>query len=421
MMKSQDAIAEASPSKLTNIAYILLALSPIFVILLPWDFGPEYSIYRAVIAGHSLTVPIIELVMILFLMRNESSVISAIKSLSLPDKSVLLVLVAAVIYTTAFVAEFKFGAVAGILFFFIHAMVCVDIAMHIGSVNKSILERFWIVLGLATFGYAALWAIGYAVFPPSETDWIHRVPGVTNVRWTGFFWLGIFAAGFVFARSSRLKPNISAIIFGSFGLGMVLWTGSRGALLACLVAAIITPIIAAQHRKFAIKYVLLTTTIAVGVNIFLPIPNTLYGIERIYSRSTVFDHREVSSGRLELWQSTAEKVGKKPMLGYGIDQFQVSGPEKTLGFKGAHSGPLQILFSIGIIGALALLYGVIRFLYLYRIKVQQPHQLAALAFFGGGSIYLLYDNFIYYTFPIAIFSISILMVFERKKIDAVSN
>lgn len=419
MMKSQEAIAEDSPAKFTNIAYILLALSPIFVILLPWDFGPEYSIYRAVIAGHSLTVPIIELVLILFLMRNDSSVIPAMKSLSLPDKSVLLVLVAAVIYTTAFVAEFRFGAVAGILFFFIHAIVCVDIAMHIGSVNKSILERFWIVLGLATFGYAALWAIGYAVFPPSATDWIQRVPGVTNVRWTGFFWLGIFAAGFVFARSSRSSPNISAITFGSFGLGMVLWTGSRGALLACLIAAIITPIIAAQYRKFAIKYVLLATTIAVGVNIFLPIPNTQYGIERIYSRST--GTGETSSGRLELWQSTAEKVSKKPMLGYGIDQFQVSGPEKTLGFKGAHSGPLQILFSIGIIGALALLYGVIRFLYLYRIKVQQPHQLAALAFFGGGSTYLLYDNFIYYTFPIAIFSISILMVFERRKFNAVLN
>ncbi|MEL6876039.1 MAG: hypothetical protein AAGM33_11245, partial [Pseudomonadota bacterium] len=50
---------------------LLLALAPILAIIIPWDFGTEKTTYRVVMAGYSLTVPIIQLIIYFRLCSRE--------------------------------------------------------------------------------------------------------------------------------------------------------------------------------------------------------------------------------------------------------------------------------------------------------------------------------------------------------------
>jgi O-antigen ligase len=53
------------------------------------------------------------------------------------------------------------------------------------------------------------------------------------------------------------------------------------------------------------------------------------------------------------------RPARRPLTGWGIDQFKISGPLITLGLKQPHNIFLQILFSVGLIGTiLALIAGL---------------------------------------------------------------
>ena len=90
------------------------------------------------------------------------------------------------------------------------------------------------------------------------------------------------------------------------------------------------------------------------------------------------------------------------------------GPKETLGFKAPHSFPVQLLFSVGIIGFLTFAYAIFRFLIVFRLEVKKPHQVAAATLFTGGSLYALYDNFGYYPYAIGLYTIAIFMLFKRR-------
>ncbi len=395
---------------------LLLALAPILAIIIPWDFGTENTTYRVVMAGYSLTVPIIQLIIYFRLCSREQNPFLQLGALPKTDQIAMALLLVTVLYSTLFVSIFKFAAVVGALVFYAQIAFTLLLFQTMGRIDQTVWENFWKLLGLSTFAYAALWAVDYYFYPPSYTDWIQRVPGVTNVRWTGFFWLAAFAAGLVFVRKAGPKAILPAWIYGIFGLTMTIWTGSRGALLAIICAAVGALVFGKLFRKPVLIYCIVTFVVAIGVNTLLPVPNQQYGLDRILNKT--IPERMVTrpdTGRIELWQSTAKLSGNQPLFGHGIDQFQRMGPEKTLGYKGPHSWPMQMLFSMGLVGILVFVYGIARFVMKFEFRVEKPHELAAVTFVSGGLAYMLYDNFLYYSFPIAVFTVSILMLSRSRQ------
>ncbi|MEO9601236.1 O-antigen ligase family protein [Parasphingorhabdus sp.] len=393
----------------------LLAILPIAAVLIPWDFGLWENQYRQLMAGHSLPTILIELLIFIAFFKNEDLVSDFIKQANRMDKIVGTVFLSAIIYSFLFVSASKMLLILGSLALLIHLLFSVSLFKNMKYVGEHRLQCFWIFLGVSVIGYTALWAIDFLMFPPAEIDWVERVPGVTNVRWTGFFWLSIFAAGLALARVSGAKYFFLAVIFGSFGLMMTLWTGTRGSFIAIVCGALGAVILSPAYRKFIVKYCLASAVIAIVINIYAPVPHQQYGMERVIFR---LQPEEVvnrgGTGRIELWKETARLAQIQLFVGYGIDQFQKMGPAKTLGFKGPHSFPLQLFFSAGLIGLLTLFYGIWRFLGAYRLEVQKPYQVAAVTFFSGGCVYLLYDNFAYYPYSIAIFTLSIFMLFKQR-------
>jgi len=406
-----------------KITFMLLASLPIWGVLLPWDFGPrtgvysvQMDIYRWILANNSLAVPVIQLAILMFFLKNRVSLLSVISSYKIADKIAVALFVTVIAYAYFAVSIYKLGALLGILSIYIHLNFSYNIFTVIRDAGASYLKYFWVVAALSTIAYSALWAIDYSIFTPGEKDWVRRVPGVTNVRWTGFFWLTAYCAGLVFAARGKVLTNWPALVLGSFGLGMTIWTGTRGALLAMMCATAGAFLFSPTFRKFIFKYAALTAVIAVGVNLVVPVPHSQYGIERIFAyASSAEKQQKLDSGRLHNWQEALKLVKTQPVAGHGIDQYQAMGPADKLGIKGPHSFPVQILFSIGLLGAACLIYGVYRFFSSFKMQITQPHHLAALAFFCGGSLYQLYDNFLYYPYPITMFMLSIFMIFNQKR------
>lgn len=393
----------------------LLALLPITAVFIPWDFGPVENQYRQLMAGHSLSTIMIELLIFIALFRNENLLTDFAKNASRNDKIVGAIFFAAILYSFFFVSFSKMLFALGFLVLLIHLLFSISLFKNMKYVDGQTQQYFWVFLGVSVIGYTALWALDFLIYPPTQKDWIDRVPGVTNVRWAGFFWLSIFSAGFALAKGSGRNYFFLAILFGVFGLTMTLWTGTRGSLLAIAFGALCAVILSPAYRKFIVGYCLISAVGAIILNVYAPVPHELYGMDRIISR---MDSNEIiergGSGRTVLWKRTAVLAGNHPFVGHGMDQFQKMGPKETIGFKGPHGLPLQLLFSVGIIGILTFIYGIWRFLKIFRLEVHSPPQLAAIVFFSGGCLYSLYDNFAYYPYSVAIFTISVFMVFKRR-------
>ena len=398
------------------IAFGILAFLPIAVVLIPWDFGPSEDQYRQLMAGHSLSTIVIELLIFITLFKNENLVSDFLKRCSRMDRIVGMIFLLTISYSFLFVSASKILFILGFLALFIHLLFSVSLFKNMRGVDQQTQQLFWLVLGMSVIGYTGLWAADFLQFRPSERDWIDRVPGVTNIRWAGFFWLSIFAAGFASINVSGLKYFLRAGFFGAFGLTMTLWTGTRGSLLAIAFGTFCAIILSPVYRKRIVKYSLMSLAWAILINTILPVPHQQYGMDRIFSKSRIDQAaNRVGSGRTELWTNTLEIVKNHPFVGHGVDQYQKMGPKETLGFKGPHSLLLQILFSVGLIGALTFIYCTWRFLRIFRLDIKFPHQLAALVFFTGGCLYSVYDNFAYYPYSIAISTIAIFMLFKPRE------
>ncbi len=398
-----------------SLSLFVIGLSPIISILLPWDFGTAHNLYQQMMTNNSLAIPITMFAIIFFSLKDELSDSFGKIRVSKIDKILLSLFFLILIYSFLFVSINRLSALINgyalavqLLFFFIFYQIS-------KKIESELLERFWMLLGLSIMIYAGLWAIDYIITPPSEKDWVERIPGVTNIRWAGFFWVAIFASGLIFAKNSGVKRFTPALIFGAFGLTMLMWTGTRGGLLAVAFGMFISFILVKQYRKFLLAYFLGATIISLLLSALLPIPNPQYGLQRIETKIASSENIEkVGSGRTILWRETLNIIAQEPIAGHGIDQFQFMGPSRTIGFKGPHSFPLQILFSIGLLGTIILLYGATKFLIHYKLNIEKPYQLPALFFASSGFIYMIYDNFLYYPFPVTLFAMSLIMIFSKR-------
>ena len=66
----------------------LMVLSPVAAVLIPWDFGPLDNDYRQLMAGHSLSIIVIELLIFIALFKNENLISDFVKQTNWPDKIV---------------------------------------------------------------------------------------------------------------------------------------------------------------------------------------------------------------------------------------------------------------------------------------------------------------------------------------------
>jgi O-antigen ligase len=404
--------------KSNNYAFIgtmLVGLSPVLMVLIPWDFGSQMNTYRAFMRGLSMTVPLLESIFVLLATARGFSIFAAIRNVPQWSKFGFATLLAAIIAGAVFSSQNPHLSLVGLGKIVIHIMFFLAVQEHIHTADQHLRNKFWQMIGLGLLAYWLVWGINIFVFEPRGRDWVVMVPGVTNVRGLGFFALSAFFAGQAIAMAS--SPGQSRYLLGFVvtvaALVIILWTGSRGALLAIIIGLSWLLILASLARNRLAKFCAVAFSIAVCISSLLPSVDANYGIQRIIFSSVATKAKsDVTSGRTEMWRETANKIAEKPFIGWGIEQFAVTGPEKTLGYKQPHNMFLQLLFSTGLLGAIATLLIVLPFLPKLSLDMSTPDRLAAWGVIIGTLTFGLYDAAFYYTYPVMIFLLAVAMVFK---------
>lgn len=395
-------------------ATVLIGLLPVWMIALPLDITNAPNGWQVFVRSHSIAVPLVQLIFVLVAMSGCFSPLKATKQLPYVTKIALAlwIIISSAIsfqpgkdHLLASIGLIKLAIAA--LFF----LALVDLKQFYGF---RFILTLWISLGIGATLYTLLWASHILVVSPQGDDWLYRLPGVNNVRHTGHFAFASVVAGLFSLIAFRDSKKawlrfLLPLIFGSGGLGLALWTGSRGPLLASLVAMFVTFCTAPSNRKTLVVFFALSALTATAVVATLPVPHPQYGIASSTGIADVSAQgvSELSSGRTILWSDTIRKIMEHPVLGWGVNQYSTFGPVKTGNPFHPHNFPLQLMFSGGIVSVLLVLMIFLPALRRWKWPSAYGPNAAGVGGVIGILVYSMYDGALYFSYPIMIFLIAI--------------
>lgn len=214
----------------------------------------------------------------------------------------------------------------------------------------------------------SLWAVGVAV---SLAGVIARLAGVDlavgiagrsqgvvgNPNYFGMLLTTtIWAAAWLLVRGGASRW-MRVLLPASVGLaiGALVTTGSRGSMLAVATGAVVLVVLARPRPRPGVRPVagaLVLATLVVGTWMIAPAPpeGVVAGegggdLGALVDRGAL--ETDVTSGRLGLWQETAERTTDHPVLGHGYRSSEI-----VLDGLTTHDLPLTIALELGIVGLL---------------------------------------------------------------------
>ena len=390
----------------------IIGLLPMLMVLLPLDITNNPEGWQVFVRANSFAVPIIQLIFVLIAMGKIFSPVRAIKQLPIISSVALVVwLFIASLITFHTGNDILSGAIgflklmlAGVFF-----LALVDVRKALG---QQFLRTIWVSVGCGALMYILIWAFHIFTIFPQGDDWISRIPGVNNVRHLGHFAFALVTAGLFSLIAYRSSTNkwlrwALPVLFGSAGLGLALWTGSRGPLLAALVAIFATFCVSTNTRKIIATFFISSAFAATAVVATLPIPHEAYGIAQAPGFADVNTKGDASSGRTGLWEGTIAKISERPLLGWGVNQFGKFGTVKADEFFHPHNYPLQLLFSGGILSVLLVFMMFAPALRHWKWPYIAGPSAAGVGGVVGMLVYSLYDGALYFSYPTMLFLLCI--------------
>jgi O-antigen ligase len=415
-----------SIDQLVPLEIILLAVAPVMMVLIPWDFGPDSTIYREFMRQSKLTVTAIEFLFVLLAMGNGFRPLAALVSLPPFAKLGFGMLAIGALWSTMFAAIQPAAAYIGIIKFCAHFLFGLAIFHRVSQWTIPQRELVWPAIGLGVIGFCVMWGINVLFYAPAGNDWARLVPTLTNVRWAGLYAFAIFCTGVGFIRIDlkgqiHLRCYSCALFCASIGIALAFWTGTRAALAAMLIAAMFLLLLFPSRRPL-LMFIITSSLIGFAVAAAMPTPHPFYGIGRIVgSLAPVIDGQSISSGRWQIWLDMLDKITMKPVMGWGIDQFRYSFPEGVQSIRHPHNGLMQLVFSSGLWGmfAAALITG--QFIKRVPGKLVHPYQFAAVTYVLGMCAYGLADGPFYFTYPVMNFLVAVACVIAPMPLATASD
>jgi O-Antigen ligase len=390
---------------------VLLCLTPLLIVLIPWDFGNDLTPWREILRYNSLAVPLIEFFFVGLAITQGFRPARALRLLLPVTKAGLIILMACALWTTLFVAVVPLNAVMGIMKFVAHCLFALAISHMLNLWCEAERNLVWPAIGWGLLGYCFIWWINTAVYRPVGDDWIRLVPGATNVRWVGFFAFTCFCAAI---GTLRVQPQQSrnhwrlplALVFATVAFAVAFWSGTRAAIVANTVAAAVCVVVLPIRRQ-----IFFTTSISllcgVGIAFALPTVHPAYGFHRIVVASNpVAGLDAISSDRIKIWIEIFGKFIQRPLLGWGIDQLRFTYADQANLVRNPHQAILQVLVSTGLCGLVGYLCLAARFLQSIPRKFTESYQIGGMAYLTGAIAYGLYDGFFYFTYPVMMFIVA---------------
>lgn len=407
-------MGNTASQKTADIAALIIGLAPVWMVLLPLDITSAPLGWQAFVRAHSFAVPVIQLIFVLIAMGIGFSPFQAISRLPRLSQFSIIIWLILAIYVSFQSGKDHLSAAIGIMKLMIASLFLLALIDLRNIFRSRFLATLWISIGCGTLLYILLWTIHILTLSPQGEEWIVRIPGVNNVRHVGHFAFASVTAGLFCLIAFRHSPKILLrwalpILFGSAGLGLSLWTGSRGPLLASVITIFVTICIADQQRRTVATFFIGSALAATATVSLLPVPHEIYGIAGATGMADVAAQGEhdASSGRGQLWNGTIEKIIEKPLLGWGIHQFNTFGPSKPNRFLHPHNLPLQMMFAGGIISVLLTMLIAFPALRRWQWPDWKGSSAAGIGCLVGMLTYSLYDGALFFSYPTMIFLVAI--------------
>jgi len=388
----------------------IVGFLPILMAVLPWDLTQPLSTYSSAIRGYSFHVSVFHIAILSIALGLGLSIFDEWHELPKYSRWAIYCLLILSLWTAVYVAPIKYRALIAILQTILLLFFYLAFRFMVRKHGSNFVLQCWIALGVGVLLYLALWAVTLAVRWPPEEDWIvAAVPGMANVRSVGFLSLAAFCSGIALIVGNKNRSAIVAalVLLTIGGWGSALWTGSRGAVVAMLVTSLLAIALAFEDRGRLAAAIFGSLLAAIMFVYPLPYGSPDYGLDNFLFSNQGSDVNRISSGRTAIWAATWELIKSRPILGLGLDQFQLHGPAISRGLKQPHNWPLQILFSVGFVGLAMVIAALVPLVSWNRKVLLAKQNIASVACLGGLLVYASYDAAGYYLFPLTLASMAL--------------
>lgn len=383
----------------------IVGFLPILMAVLPWDLTQPLSTYSSAIRGYSFHVSVFHIAILSIALGLGLSIFDEWHELPKYSRWAIYCLLILSLWTAVYVAPIKYRALIAILQTILLLFFYLAFRFMVRKHGSNFVLQCWIALGVGVLLYLALWAVTLAIRWPPEKEWGDvAVPGMANVRSVGYFAMAAFCSGIalIIGAKNYSRLALAMVLLTVGGWGSALWTGSRGAVVAMLATALLAIALAYGDRRRLAAAIFASLLAAILFVYPLPYGSPHYGLDNFLLSEQGDDINSVSSNRIAIWAATWEMINTRPLLGFGLDQFQLHGPAISRGLKQPHNWPLQILFSVGLVGLAMVIAALVPLVSWNRKVLLAKQNIASVACLGGLLVYASYDAAGYYLFPLTL-------------------
>ena len=393
--------AEMPSDAKRHVIPLVVGLAPPLLVALTWSTTGERSPLEQVLRNHAF--PIIGAELFVFLVAVREGLLKSLPSWNWSRAAVVAVgTLFFIAIATASVAPLRTSAVILTTFWVIHGLFGLSVAHLCGRIfSPGDLARAYLV-GFAIFAIEFL--VFISLIPDWDAfDWRRQLLIFNHTRHAGYYLAAMAGLGIgVMASTQRRGEWAAAFALSVLAIGMALWTGSRGAILAIAGAWAAGSLIAPPMRSFrGCGGGLASILIAAAVVTQAPAVNhPLMGISRTVEATAKPD---VTTGRTTIWKNVVDAVKERPLFGYGEGQMRKVAPYSVM--VQPHNSILQVALAWGLVGLLCVIVLAVVFARRALPVVWRDDGELTPAFMGMATIGILslYDGSLYYALPISIF------------------
>ena len=393
-------------------ALLLVPSAPVIFALLTWNERRASDPAASATRLFALPVLPVEACVILIAFASGWRPIAAMRRLPRLAAGSLAGLLIVAFATASFAAPNRMGALLWTYILLAHVAFGFAAVWIMSHCTEDDLKRVWPSVVVGCCVYALMFAVFVSIPHGSNFDWAYVGLGVSNLRQVGFY----TAVGSLAALGCALqRRGPAALAFGvasALMFALAFWTGSRGAVLATLIAVILAwPLFRWLRNGRAIAFTLLPLGAGAAASMILPIPQDtgLLGMGRIARSVVAPGWLGASSGRFTMWHDAWRAFLHRPLLGYGDGQFGEVAPQVQETYLHPHNIILQLLVQWGAVGfLLCMTLGLLLVRQCWRRSRRAGEAIAPAILVALGLLtYSLYDGTLFHTYPLMMFAFAI--------------
>lgn len=206
----------------------------------------------------------------------------------------------------------------------------------------------------------------HGLFQPELMDWVHGMPGFTNVRHFAYYAACVTVLSYaILAEEGRAR--LSVIFFSGICWGFLLWTGARASIFSVIAALTLATLLWSGKRKEFMWVAVSSFSLGLLFSSLYQVSSPYLGVQRISDTTQMHGLYAFSSRRTGIWQECWSYVTENFFFGGGPDSFLYLPRRIDLWITHPHEIFVQASLDWGVIGAL-LFIGLLGGAFLYALK-----------------------------------------------------